>query len=56
MAGDTLAHDVEGALAVGMKAVLVHRAAAPHARAAELAVRGVPVIASLSELPAFLIS
>jgi HAD superfamily hydrolase (TIGR01662 family) len=54
MVGDTLAHDVEGALAVGMKAVLVHRAGAPHPKAAELADRGVPVIASLRQLPAFL--
>ncbi|HEX4346474.1 MAG TPA: HAD family hydrolase, partial [Vicinamibacterales bacterium] len=50
MVGDTLAHDVEGALAVGMRAVLVHRAGGPHPREAELAARGVPVIASLRDL------
>ena len=50
MVGDTVAHDVEGALAVGMGAVLVHRSGTPHPRAAELATRGIPVIASLCEL------
>lgn len=54
MVGDTLAHDVEGALAVGMKAVLVHRAGTAHPKAAELATRGVPVIVSLRELSALL--
>src|SRR5262249_38839699 len=51
MVGDSLRHDVEGALRVGMRAVLLHRGETPPARAAEL---GVPVIRSLGELPALL--
>jgi HAD superfamily hydrolase (TIGR01549 family) len=54
MVGDTLAHDIEGALAVGMRAVLLHRAAGPHPREPELLSRGVPVIATLRDLPAAL--
>jgi ribulose-1,5-bisphosphate 5-phosphatase len=50
MVGDTLAHDIEGARGVGMRAVLVHRGAKPHVREAELVQRGVPVISSLREL------
>jgi putative hydrolase of the HAD superfamily len=50
MVGDTLAHDIEGALAIGMHAVLVHRAGTPHPRAAELAAKGVPVVSSLRGL------
>jgi hypothetical protein len=33
-----------------MRAVLLHRSAAPNPRATELASRGVPVIGSLAEL------
>ena len=51
MVGDSLRHDVEGALRAGMRAVLVHRGDNAPARAAEL---GVPVIRSLRELPALL--
>ena len=53
MVGDSLTHDIEGALAVGMRAILLNRgdAAAPavqgHAR--------VPTIRSLRELPPLLI-
>jgi HAD superfamily hydrolase (TIGR01662 family) len=50
MVGDSVRQDVEGALAVGMRAVLVHRAEEPHARASELAAIGVPIIRSLEEL------
>jgi HAD superfamily hydrolase (TIGR01662 family) len=48
MVGDSVAHDVEGARAVGLRPVLLHRApgAAP--------VVDVPVIRSLTELPALL--
>jgi len=54
MVGDSLRHDVEGALGVGMRAVLLNRgdAAAPAAVAAD---HRVPVIRSLRELPALLI-
>jgi putative hydrolase of the HAD superfamily len=47
MVGDSLVHDVEGALAVGMRGVLVHRSdeALP-------AAVGVPVIRSLADLVA----
>ena len=53
MVGDSLEHDIEGALAVGMRAILLNRgdAAAP-------AVQGsarVPTIRSLRELPPLLI-
>jgi putative hydrolase of the HAD superfamily len=52
MVGDSLRQDVDGALAVGMRAALVHRGRDPHPRAAELVERGVPIIRSLVELPA----
>jgi len=48
MVGDSVRQDVEGALNAGMRAVLIDRAGAGAARAAEL---GVPVIRSLRELP-----
>jgi putative hydrolase of the HAD superfamily len=50
MVGDSVRQDVEGALRAGMRAVLLHRGEAPHARALELAAMGVPVIPSLREL------
>ena len=48
MVGDSLAHDIEGARAVGMRPVLLHRAdgSAPAV--------DVPVIRSLAELPELL--
>ena len=54
MVGDSIRQDIEGALAAGMRAVLLHRADSTHPRAEELASRGVPVIASLRELPRIL--
>jgi HAD superfamily hydrolase (TIGR01509 family) len=53
MVGDSIRHDVEGALGAGMRAALVHRSAGRHPRTAELAARGVPVLQSLSGLIAF---
>ena len=50
MVGDSIRHDVDGALRAGMRAVLVHRSATPHPRAMDLASRGVPVIGSLRQL------
>lgn len=50
MVGDSIRHDIEGALGAGMRAALVHRSAVPHPRKAELAARGVPVLKSLSDL------
>lgn len=51
MVGDSLPHDVEGARRVGMRAVLVQRAAQP-----PVAVPAdVPVIHNLSELPPLLV-
>jgi HAD superfamily hydrolase (TIGR01549 family) len=47
MVGDSLRHDVEGAMRAGMRGVLLHRGDGPLARAAEM---GVPVIKSLREL------
>jgi HAD superfamily hydrolase (TIGR01549 family) len=54
MVGDSLKHDVEGALGVGMRAVLLNRgdSAAPRVAAAD---HRIPVIRSLRELPALLI-
>jgi len=45
MVGDSLAADVQGAIGVGMRGVLVHRSTEPAPEA------GVPVISSLMELP-----
>jgi HAD superfamily hydrolase (TIGR01662 family) len=50
MVGDSVRDDVEGALAAGMRAALVHRTDRPHPRHAELAARGVSIIRSLSEV------
>ncbi|MBI4485723.1 MAG: HAD family hydrolase [Acidobacteria bacterium] len=50
MVGDNVRQDVEGAQRAGMRAVLLHRSSAPHARERELAARGVPIIRSLQEL------
>ncbi len=50
MVGDSLRHDIEGALRVGMKAALLHRAEKPHPNAAKLAASGVPIIRSLNDL------
>jgi putative hydrolase of the HAD superfamily len=50
MVGDSIRHDVEGALRVGMRAALLHRSDRPHPREAELAARAVPVLRSLTEL------
>ncbi len=51
MVGDSLRHDVEGALRAGLRAVLLHRGDTPTAPG----VLDVPVIRSLRELPALLI-
>ena len=51
MVGDSVRQDVEGALAAGMRAALLHRGDTPPAEAADLAARGVPVIRSLTEVP-----
>jgi HAD superfamily hydrolase (TIGR01662 family) len=51
MVGDSIRHDVEGALRAGMRAALLHRSEQPHPRQPELAVQGIPVIRSLRELP-----
>lgn len=49
MVGDSLAHDVEGALGAGMRGVLLARSAPPRATRDD-----VPVISSLRDLPAVL--
>lgn len=46
MVGDSLPHDIDGALRVGMRGVLVHRG-----EGLAETVPGVPVISTLSELP-----
>jgi putative hydrolase of the HAD superfamily len=48
MVGDSLSHDIEGALRVGMRGVLVHRSDDPAPET------DVPVIRSMTELPALL--
>jgi putative hydrolase of the HAD superfamily len=52
MVGDSLRHDVEGAMRAGLRGVLLHRGDAPAPHAREL---GVPVIRSLRELPPLII-
>ena len=49
MVGDSVRQDVDGARQVGMRAILLARAGVP----AE-PIDGVPVIGSLTELPAYL--
>jgi putative hydrolase of the HAD superfamily len=49
MVGDSLAHDIEGARRMGMRAVLVSRSGQPDSCPPE-----VPVISSLRELPKFI--
>jgi len=51
MVGDSLRHDVEGAMRVGMHGILLHRGERLPPRAGEL---GVPVIRSLRDLPPLL--
>lgn len=51
MIGDSVRHDVEGALRAGMRAALLHRGETPHPREAELADRGVRTLRTLTELP-----
>src|SRR5205814_6792698 len=51
MVGDSVRHDVEGAMRAGMRGVLLHRGDSPTARAGQL---GIPVIRSLRELPPLL--
>ncbi|HMF97152.1 MAG TPA: HAD-IA family hydrolase [Vicinamibacterales bacterium] len=51
MVGDSLRHDVEGAMRAGMQGILLHRGETCPARAATL---GVPVIRSLRDLPRLL--
>jgi putative hydrolase of the HAD superfamily len=50
MVGDSVRHDVEGALGAGMRAALVHRSDSAHPQAEELAARGVTILRSLIEL------
>lgn len=51
MVGDSITHDVEGALDAGMRAIFLHRAEPRHPRETELLSRGVPTISSLRQLP-----
>jgi len=55
MVGDSIQHDVDGALRAGMRAVLLHRDTASHPRERELLARGVPIIRTLHALPALLL-
>lgn len=51
MVGDSYRHDVEGARGVGMHAVLLRRASAHRTEDDEAVRNGVPVIATLRDLP-----
>jgi HAD superfamily hydrolase (TIGR01549 family) len=51
MVGDSLTHDVEGALRAGMRAVLVRRTTVSNSEEVELTRSGVPIVASLQQLP-----
>jgi HAD superfamily hydrolase (TIGR01662 family) len=51
MVGDSLAHDIDGAMAVGMRGVLIRRDGAP--LPAGTMPGGVPVICSLTDLAAY---
>jgi len=50
MVGDSVAHDIDGALSAGMRAVFLRRGDQPHPREEALTASGVPVISSLHEL------
>lgn len=50
MVGDSVRHDIEGAIRAGMRAALLHRGQAPHPAASSLNAAGIPVLRSLSEL------
>jgi HAD superfamily hydrolase (TIGR01662 family) len=54
MVGDSVRHDVDGALRVGMRAALLHRSDQLHQQHRQLADRGVAVLRSLTELPRIL--
>jgi HAD superfamily hydrolase (TIGR01662 family) len=54
MVGDSVSHDVEGALRVGMRAALLHRSSVLDPSERELFSRGVPTIRTLDELPALI--
>jgi FMN phosphatase YigB (HAD superfamily) len=51
MVGDSVSHDVEGALAAGLQAILLHRSEISEEQFERLRRRGVPVIRSLRDLP-----
>ncbi len=55
MVGDSVGHDVEGALGAGMRATLLHRGDRLPQNAEALRTRGVTVIRSLHELPQLLL-
>ena len=54
MVGDSVGHDIEGALRAGMRAALLHRGDHVPLTAEDLRARGVAVIRSLRELPALI--
>jgi putative hydrolase of the HAD superfamily len=54
MVGDSVRQDVEGALAAGLRAVLLHRGDAAPDGADELRARGVPIIRTLRDLPSLI--
>ena len=54
MVGDSIKQDIEGALRAGLRAALLHRGEGVHPQEAGLALAGVPVIRSLSELASLL--
>jgi putative hydrolase of the HAD superfamily len=55
MVGDSFAHDIVGARAIGMRGVLLRRAGAAPDASAAAGVAGTPVVESLLELPGLLL-
>jgi putative hydrolase of the HAD superfamily len=56
MVGDSVRQDVEGALGVGMGAVLLHRAGGLHPKERALTAAAVPIVQSLAQIPALVTS
>jgi putative hydrolase of the HAD superfamily len=54
MVGDSVRQDVEGAVAAGMRAILLHRSRTPHPRERDLRTAGVPVVRTLTEVVSLL--
>ena len=54
MVGDSVRQDIEGALGIGMRPVLLHRGDKPHPRQSEMAALGIGLVRSLTKIPRLL--